>query len=108
MYTVLMRASKYLIRSGMRRGRATAPGIVAGLRHAEHACHQRDREAGLVRAHEPEDPDGITPVSRANQAVARERMSRSRRSCLFSRRSRLNSSRSAALRPASAAGFAFR
>ena len=62
-----------------------APGIVAGLRHAEHACHRGDRKAGLVRAHEPEEPDGIMPVSRSNQAVARERMSRSRRSCLLSR-----------------------
>ncbi len=68
-------------------------------RHAKHACHDRDRENGLVRAHEFEHPDGIAPVSRANQAAARERMSRSSRSCLFSRRSRVSSSRSAAASP---------
>ena len=81
------------------RWRSPQPRVVAGRRHAEHARHGRDREGGLVRAHEFEDPDGITPVSRANQAVARERMSRSRRSCLFSRRSRRSSSRSAAAEP---------
>lgn len=53
------------------------------LRHAEDAGHRGDREVGLVRAHEPEDPDGRTPVSFANQAVARERMSRSTFSCRF-------------------------
>src|SRR6202035_4365470 len=78
------------------------PGIVARLGHAEHACHRGNREAGLVRAHEPEEPDGSVPVSRANQAAAFERISRSSRSCLFSRRSRVNSSRSNALRPGAA------
>ena len=78
---------------------AVAASIVPGLRHAEHACNSRDREAGLVRAHEFEDPDGTAPVSRADQAAARERISRSSRSCLFSRRSRANSSRSAAASP---------
>ena len=34
-----------LIRSGMRRGRAMTPGIVAGLRHAEHACHHGRSES---------------------------------------------------------------
>ena len=60
----------------------------AGLGYAKHARHRRDREDDLVRAHEFEDSDGIALVSRANQAAARERMSRSRRSCLFSRRNR--------------------
>ena len=83
----------------VRRRRALPPGVEPGFGHAEHACHGRDREAGLVRAHEFEDPDGIAPVSRANQAAARERISRSSRSCLFSRRSRANSSRSAAASP---------
>src|SRR5438067_4889133 len=78
------------------------PGIVTRLGHAEHACHRGNREAGLVRAHEPEEPDGSVPVSRANQAAAFERISRSSRSCLFSRRSRVNSSRSNAVRPGTA------
>ena len=78
------------------------PGIVTRLGHAEHACHRGNREAGLVRAHEPEEPDGSVPVSRANQAAAFERISRSSRSCLFSRRSRVNSSRSNAVRPGAA------
>ena len=87
------------IGDGVRRGRPPPPGVKAGLGRAEHARHHRDREEGLVRAHELEDPDGIAPVSRANQAAARERMSRSTRSCLFSRRSRASSSRSATLNP---------
>src|SRR5260370_37047312 len=57
--------------------RTTEPRIVARLGHAEHACHRCDREYGLVRAHEPEDPDAILPVSRANQAAAFARISRS-------------------------------
>jgi hypothetical protein len=42
-----------------------------------------NRKAGLVRAHEPEEPGGTALVSRANQAAAFERISRSRRSCLL-------------------------
>ena len=52
-----------------------------------------DRIACPVRLHELEDPDGIESVSRANQAAAFARISRSRRSCLFSRRRRASSSR---------------
>lgn len=92
------------VRCPTRRGLPASPGIVSRLRHAEHACHGSDREVGLVRVHEPEDPDGRTPVSRANQAVARERISRSSFSCRFSRRSRTSSSRSTAVRPGSAGG----
>src|SRR5438270_167633 len=43
------------------------------------------------------------PMTGANQAAAFERISRSSRSCLFSRRSRVNSSRSNAVRPGAAA-----
>jgi hypothetical protein len=90
----------------VRRCRASQPGVEARLGYAEHARHDTDREIGLVRAHEPEDPDGTAPVSRANQAAARERMSRSTRSCLFSRRRRANSSRSSvAIADAADAGF---
>ena len=59
-------------------------------------------KTGLVCAHEPEDPDGSVPVSRANQAAAFDKMSRSSRRWRTSRRSRANSSRSAAARPGAA------
>ena len=81
--------------------RSLPPSVETSLGHAEHARHGGNREAGLVRAHEPEEPDDTAPVSRANQAAAFDKISRSTRSCLFSRRSRANSSRSAALRPGS-------
>ena len=58
----------------MARRRPLPPGIVTRLGHAEHARHGGNREAGLVRAHEPEEPDGSVPVSRANQAAAFDRM----------------------------------
>ena len=54
------------LRHGVRRGLPAGPGVVPGLRHAERARHGSDREVGLIGAHEPEDPDGRTPVSRAN------------------------------------------
>jgi len=41
-----------------------------------------DRIAGLVRLHELVDSGGIEPVSRANQAAAFARISRSSRNCL--------------------------
>ena len=85
---------------GMGRWRAVNPGVVARLGHAEHARHGGNWEAGLVGAHEPEEPDGTAPVSRANQAAAFDKISRSTRSCLFSRRSRASSSRSVADKPA--------
>jgi hypothetical protein len=74
---------------GMARGGTVQPRVITRLGHAEHACHRGNREAGLVCAHEPEEPDGSVPVSRANQAAAFDRISRSSRSCLFSRRSRI-------------------
>jgi hypothetical protein len=79
--------------------RTRTPSIVTGGRHAEHARHGSDGEEGLVRAHELEDPDGITAVSRANQAAAFARISRSCRSCRFSRRRRVSSSRSLLVAP---------
>lgn len=53
------------VSSAVSRRRPLEPSIVARRRHSEHARHGRDREAGLMRAHEPEDPDGRVPVSRA-------------------------------------------
>ena len=81
-----------LVGNGVSRGRPVGPRMVARLAHAEHARRGGDGEAGLVRAHEPEELDGTAPVSRANPAAAFERMARS------SRRSRANS-RSDAARP---------
>ena len=81
---------------GVSRGRTVQPSVVASGGYAEHAGHGDNVDAGLVRTHEPEEPDGIVPVSRTNQTAAFERMSRSTRSCLFSWRSRTSSSRSAA------------
>jgi hypothetical protein len=52
-----------------------------------------------VPAHEPEPFAGIAFVSRANQAAAFQRISRSSRSWRFSRRSRLSSSRPPVVRP---------
>ncbi len=89
------------VSNGMQRRRTMPPRLEARLGHAEHARHGGNRETRLVRAHEPEEPDDTAPVSRANQAAAFDNMSRSTRSCLFSRRRRDNSSRSAALRPGS-------
>lgn len=63
----------------------------------EKAIHA---ETGPVRAHESVPPFGGTaPVSRANQAAACERMSRSILSCRFSRRSRVSSCLSAVVSP---------
>ena len=44
------------LRDRMSGRRTMSPSVVAGLRHAEHACHCGDREDGLIRAHELEDP----------------------------------------------------
>ena len=83
---------------GVRRRPTTSPRAVARLQHAQHAHHGRDRETGLICAREPENPDGSTTVSRANQAAAFDRISRSTRNCRTSRRS-TSSSRSATARP---------
>ena len=56
---------------------------------------------GLVRLHEREDLPGIVPVSRANQAAAFFKISRSSRSWRFSRRSWRSSPSSKLVRPSS-------
>ena len=84
------------------------PGVQAKLRHAKHARHGHNRQAGLVRAHEVDDPDGTAAVSLANQAAARDRMSRSSRNCVVSRRSRANASRSATDRASTVCSIAKR
>jgi hypothetical protein len=65
----------------------------------QQLTHGGDRVVRLVIAHEPEPFAGIAFVSRANQAAAFERISRSSRSWRFSRRRRQSSSRSAVVRP---------
>ena len=98
--TVLTRCSSSASATAWLEGeRAIQRGVEARPGHAEHARHDEDRDGGLVRAHEPEEPDGTAPVSLANQAAAFNKISRSRRRCRFSRRSRDNSSRSAEVRP---------
>jgi hypothetical protein len=59
---------------GVCRRRAARPSVETSLRHAEHARHCSNWECGLVCAHEPEDPDGSVPVSRANQAAPQLRL----------------------------------
>jgi hypothetical protein len=79
----------------MGRWRAFTPSVITCRGDAEHARHGGNGERGLVRAHEPEEPDDTAPVSRANQAAAFERLSRSSLSWRTSRRSLTSSSRSA-------------
>ena len=75
--------------------------VVAAGGDTQQLAHGDDRVARLVIAHESEPFAGIAFVSRANQAAAFERISRSTRSWRFSRRSRWSSSRSAVVRPPS-------
>src|SRR5208282_5450981 len=81
------------------RGRTLLPRIVPAGGDAQHTAHGGDRINGPVCAHESVPLDGTAFVSRANQAAAFERISRSSLSCLFSRRSRESSTRSALERP---------
>src|SRR4030095_7179748 len=69
------------------------PGIITAPRDLQYSALQIDRVEGLVRLYEFVEPSGITPVSRANQAAAFFRISRSCFSCRFSRRKRLSYSR---------------
>ena len=78
---------------------STHPCVVAAGGETQHPTHGAHRPGGLIRLHEPESLPGIASLSRANQAAARFRMSRSMRSCLFSRRSRRSSTSSSVLSP---------
>ena len=53
------------------------PGVIARGRNLQDAGHCPNRIHGLVRAHEPVNPFGLALLSRANQAAAFARMSRS-------------------------------
>jgi site-specific DNA recombinase len=79
--------------------RPLQPRIVAAGGDFQNSTHRGNRVLCLVRFHELEDLSGIEPVSRANQAVAFARISRSRRNCLFSRRKRASSCFSSVVRP---------
>ena len=81
------------------RGGSFAPRVVAAGGDAQHSAHGGNGEFGLVRFYEREDLPGTSPVSRANQAAAFAKISRS---CLRQRnslRSWRSSSRSAAVVP---------
>ena len=84
---------------GTLRGRPLRPRVIAAGGDAQDAAHHGNGVTGPVLAHEWEPFGGITSVSRANQAAAFERISRSNLSWRFSRRRRLSSSRSAVVRP---------
>ena len=75
------------------------PRVVAAGGDSQQPCHRGNGPAGPVRPHESVPFDGTASVSRANQAAARESMSRSTSSWRTLRRSRVNSCRSAAVSP---------
>ena len=76
-----------------------APRIVPAGGDAQNTAQSSNWIIGLMGSHEFEDPSGIVPVSRANQAAAFDRISRSCFSRRFSRRKRRSSSCSAVVRP---------
>jgi hypothetical protein len=97
-----LRGKRDVLSSTLRQ-RTIVPRIEAALRHPEHSAHRGHVVMGLVRLHESEERFGVATFSLANQAAAFERISRSSRRRRFSRRSRVNSSRSALVRPPSPA-----
>ena len=56
---------------------ARQPRVIAAGRNSQQSRHRRNGQCGLVRFHEFEPFSGTVPVSRANQAAAFERISRS-------------------------------
>ena len=86
-----------LVRGLARRALTGAPRVVPARGDTEYPGYRGGSKRGLIRSHEPVDLPGT--VSRANQAVAFAKMSRSSRSRRFSRRRRRSSSRSAVLGP---------
>ena len=77
----------------------SVPRVVPAGGDLQHPAQSGDRRGGPERLHESDDPEGIASVSRANQAAAFFKLSRSSRSRAFSRRRRRRSSRSAVVRP---------
>ena len=78
---------------------AAQPSVVAAGGESQHAAHPLDGEIGLMGVHELESRSGIELLSRADQAAAFPRMSRSIRSCRTSRFNWHNSCRSSVVSP---------
>jgi hypothetical protein len=91
--------AQLLIRLRSFRRLSLTPGVIATARDMQHTTHGFHWIEGLVRTHKLEDFGGTASVSRANQAAAFDKISRSSRSCLFSFRSRANSAFSSLVRP---------
>ena len=79
--------------------RSTFTPRIPADRDAQNAARRSNRPAGLVRSHEFENFGGIESVSRANQAAAFERISRSIPSCRTRFWSRETSSCPAEIKP---------
>jgi len=60
-----------------RRNRPASPSVIAGRRNLQDAGQRANGIHGLVRAHEPVNPFGLALLSRANQAAAFAKISRS-------------------------------
>ena len=95
------RPAQLLVAPPTNRPPSASPRVVPAGGDAQHPAHRGHPMIGLVCLHEIEDLPGTVPVSRANQAAAFFRISRSSRSWRFSRRSRRNSSRSVVVKPSS-------
>ena len=67
-------------RRDARRRAAPQPRLVTAARDSQHSAHRRHPVFGLIRLHERKDLPGTALVSRANQAAAFLRISRSSRS----------------------------
>src|SRR6185437_5653465 len=83
------------------RHRSITPVVEPRRGDLQQPAHHAHRVNGLVLLHEFEERFEFGAVSCANQAAAFDRISRSICSCLFSRRSRASSSRSAVVSPPS-------
>ena len=81
------------------RGRPLFPRMISAGGDAQQTAHRGYGISTLIRLHESEDFPGIEPVSRANQAAAFDKISRSIRSCRFSLRRRTSSLRSSVVNP---------
>ena len=77
-------AKKHSVLSGPPGDGSPEPDVVAAGGDIQQTAHPANGLGGLMRLYEREDPGGVS-VSRANQAAAFARISRSILSCLFSR-----------------------
>ena len=92
-------AGQIQIVSRPRTRRSILPHVKTTGRYAEQPTHHLHRIGGLVGHHESEERFGISMFSRANQAAAFERISRSWRNCRTSCFSLVSSSRSKLVKP---------